>query len=79
MIAQLLVKNLQKLQLNDCVFSTMDDLYATLPSESSATTPGMAKSTPSDSTGLKKRRKHQVRITPYTPKSSIKARKSLQF
>lgn len=73
-MAYQLIYSLKKLNLND-----RDDLNKTLPSESSKCAPGTPSSAVVYCTDLKKKHKHRVRITPYTPKASIRARKSLDF
>lgn len=81
-MAQQLIFNLKSLNLNECNFGSLtdkDDLNKTFPAESSKFVPSTPSSAPCYNIELKKRRKQQIRITPYAPKSSYKARKSLTF
>lgn len=72
-VAQQLIYNLKKLNL------TEDDLNQTFPSESMKCAPTTPISAVVYCTEIKERRKQKARITPYTPRSSMKARKSLNF
>lgn len=81
-LAQQLIFNLKALNLNDYDFSSPQhkhDLSRKYPVEPKKMMPSTPSSVSSNNTELKKKRKMQARITPYTSKTSFKARKSLKF
>lgn len=85
-LSQQLINNLNALNLNGKSFENsfsdfqfMEDLNKTFPLESVRWEPVTPSSAVTYCTELKKRRKQKVRVTPYTQKSSVKARKSLNF